>query len=213
MATWKHMIDKVILINLPNRTDRLVSASKELAKQGISFQVWPGIWHSNGAYGILQTLKQIFEQAEKENWGNVLIFEDDVRFIGDINLHLSMSLIELSSHYNFDMLFLGANVFKPFVKTKLQESFRLTEAVALHAVIYSPEGWRKCLAVIREKIHPSVDAVDVLFSRYVLSQGNSYITNPMLATQAEGYSDIERRVVDYKIFLEGSYKKSLNQIK
>jgi glycosyl transferase family 25 len=82
--------ERIYIINLPERTDRMREVSKELARAGLRaddtrIRVFPGIrpadagvFPSRGAHGCHMSHLGIIREAIKEQLENVLIIEDDV---------------------------------------------------------------------------------------------------------------------------------------
>src|SRR5688572_1579505 len=84
--------DRVYLINLPSRKDRLRRALRELEKQGVSpepgkVEVFPAVrpdsadgFESVGRRGVFLSHATIARRALAEGLGRVLVLEDDVAF-------------------------------------------------------------------------------------------------------------------------------------
>lgn len=184
------------LINLPRRTDRLTRCSEMLTKHGIAFEVFPAIEHRDGKEGIRATMLKLFDTVKDDQ---ILVLEDDVDFIGDLSI-LPKAISELPK--DFDLLFLGANVFRP-AEPYSEHLLRLTGAVANHAVIYTRKVMERMLEAYRESTQPT----DMILNDRVVRGGKSFITRPLLATQIPDYSDIEKKRVDYSSLLIDRYNK------
>src|SRR3990172_10356543 len=74
-------IEKVIYINLDNRTDRRKEIEHELSVFSIPFQRFPAIKTAVGCVGCTQSHLQILKNAKQNNYKNVLILEDDFMFV------------------------------------------------------------------------------------------------------------------------------------
>jgi hypothetical protein len=72
---------------------------------------------------------------------------------------------------------------------KITWLYRVAYAKALHACVYSREGLIECLKVCHVPFDEGIAALH--------KNGRAYITNPMLADQYPGYSDIRQKRVDY----------------
>lgn len=220
---WKKHFDKIFLINLLERTDRLAEATAELSKHGISFEVVQAVKHERGAYGLYLTLRELFEKAEQLDLGNIMIFEDDIKLIDGVNDYLDGAIIDLN-YIVWDMFYLGANVDGQMHRVpKCFYILRCQDMLATHAIAYSKHGWRKCLAEMRrlDALTGEPDAVDMIWMRAVQSQGKSFISSHLLATQRASSSDItevlntftkEELNRYYKELLENRFNKRLKEV-
>jgi hypothetical protein len=106
------------VINLPERTDRLVGAEKELQKLGITFspgklERFPGIrptelngFPSLGAHGCFLSHLQILKQAREAGLANVLVMEDDLLIHRKFK-EVEASLIDYLGQTEWDMVYFG----------------------------------------------------------------------------------------------------------
>lgn len=213
---WQSHFDKILLINLPQRTDRLTAALNELARFGIQSEVMPAIHQENGAYGLFLTLLGVFKMAEAEGWGNILIFEDDVQFsVENLTQHLDTMVQELK-YLDWDLFYLGGNVNAPLIRVpKCDYLLRCNMVLSTHAVAYSKQGWKLLLQEmcrISEKGAYSGEPIDMTLARIIQPQGRTYVSYPLLAVQRPGWSDVENRDTDYKIFIQDRYNERLKQV-
>lgn len=205
---WLNSFSKTYLINLPERKDRLQKSTDELNKYNIPFEVFEATKHEDGRIGIFLTLKKMFEQAIGKNYKKpILSLEDDVRFLANPNLIMNDVMSQLPA--DFHMLFLGCNHNAPLTQKYSDCLIKVTKAKALHAVVYSMEAIELLLPHM-EKFEKSIDRT----TRDVLQPlGKSYCTYPMIATQYNGYSDIEGEDVDYTKCLEKRFEQNIKGIK
>ncbi len=205
---WHKNYDKIYLINLLCRPDRLQSATHELSGHGIPFEVVEAVPHINGSCGLYMTVLRLFEYAEKWDIGNILIFEDDVMFcVDNINGRLNDTIAELLK-IDWDMLYLGANV--QSVMNKVPDCNTLLQVqtmLATHAVAYSKNGWRKCLQAMRQV--GMNEPIDIIFTKFVQPQGKCYLSKPMLAFQRPSYSNIVDQEMDSSAMLQKNFNTQL----
>jgi len=229
---WNDYFDKIYVINLPERTDRLKQATEELGKYGIPFEVWPGIKCENGQLGIYATIYNLIEKSYYEGLSNILIFEDDVKLL--INPEEYFSRIPAwvtKRHASFDILYLGLNTDeKPLGKCiGIDKAFiEVKYAYGCHAMCISREGMFQILKVINEnsnifinpgssrytKFYKELDRywpIDKLIAQKIQSRGKCICTYPMLATQRNSYSDIEKKEVDQS-YLETRFIESTKHL-
>ncbi len=194
---------KTFILNLPHRYDRLERTRKELDV------FYPHIWsakvETDGALGLMVSIKDLMRRCLEAAWHPVMICEDDVRLLYGAQ-HVRETVYEAMAALpsGWWQCYLGANIENPGSMEKVTEGlYRVNHAKALHACIYSREGLSACLRVeglpydekLAEQLHP---------------RGNSYIINPMLADQYPGWSDIRRKEVNYS-WMRERFEKGKNK--
>lgn len=212
---WKKNFDRIYLVNLPSRPDRLEQAKIELDRFNISFTLVPAIKLDRGAEGLYMTMQALFEHAEKENFGNILVLEDDVQFSMELTSEkMNNILAELPKDYH--LLYLGGNAYRSFQKVpECKNILKVEYLLSTHAVAYSREGRKLILEEMRKplgKKMSSFEPLDMMYVRAIQSLGKSYISNPLLAFQRPGYSDIEKRETDYTSLIQGRFKEQLSKL-
>src|SRR5580704_3596182 len=77
--------DNIFVINLDNQVGkwRLSRLTSHFQEHGIEFERWEGTENANGAIGLLYSYLRLFVHCVKNGWTNILIFEDDARFVVD----------------------------------------------------------------------------------------------------------------------------------
>lgn len=199
----------VYLINLEKRKDRFVTAQRELNRVGITdFDLVTGIDLLNGADGIRQTMIGLFTHILTETeHAEVLILEDDVEFLNpDVKSAIGLAMSELPQDY--DILFLGANCYKP-LKPYSKHLLQLTGAVANHALIYTRKAVQELLTIYTDN---PLGITDSLMDMYIVSRGTCYILNPQIAIQRPGFSDIEKRDVDYTPYIQRRFEREVRKL-
>lgn len=215
---WTKEFSKILLINLPERPERLHLAEKEFQKALLPtpFLVPAILDVENGARGLYKTLKALLERAEVEDWNNILIFEDDCVFEHEnFNDFMNAAIQELK-YLDWDLFYLGGNVFKSLTRVpKCNYILRTDGTCSTHALCYSKQGWKVMLEEMRRIEKVGVDQpepIDMVLVRVVQSRGKSFIANPLLCTQRPGWSDVEKRETDYKNLIQERYEQRLKEI-
>lgn len=196
------------LINLAKRPDRLKIATNILNQHGISAELCEAIEIDNGADGIRQTMIGLFDHIlNNTNHEHVLVLEDDVSFtLPDFWGAVYNSFKELPADY--DLLFLGANVYKPLLPHS-KHLYKLTGAVANHAMIYP----RKTIIELLDLYTNNPKGVtDSLMDTHIVSRGNSYVSNPLIAIQRPDFSNIENRHMDYTRYIQYRYEQAVRKL-
>lgn len=201
-----NFFDKIFVINLPERKDKLKRVVSEMDRFDIHYQVVDGIKRENGQEGIYLTLIDVFDMAIRRFGAErILVFEDDVE-IRRLDFHSVMRRATEQLPEYWHMLYLGANLpNKDFVSRYSDDLLRVKRALALHAVAYSREGMGAIMALPRQL------PVDLQIANFIHPMGHTYMTYPMLCTQRDDISDIEKttdesgNVVGKKVFNNASY--------
>lgn len=188
--------DKVVLINLDSRPDRLGSVSEELKRVGLSdYQRLSATELTPGWKGFNASYRRALQEIAGCEVG--LILEDDVRFEKGLD-SMGSALQQLPEDWH--ALWFGANVKarSPRVSANLN---RLLGGWTTHAVAYKGhfaqvlldafdwEGNRVFDDFLRTDIQPYY---------------NCFITNPLAAVQAPDYSNLMNKDVDYRELFEYS---------
>ena len=204
---------EIYCMGLPERTDRMAFAKTQFEKVGIYDRVtWiSSAHHKDGRIVLQQTLLGIFENALSRKIENILIFEDDVKFINDPVNKLRFALTDLKYSFNnkFDLLYFGATRTSPCLKVT-SNLVLLKNGLAAHAVCYNKSVYKPFLRHLRrvikqDKIITDWDISDVFLASEVQDRGKSFMVYPVIATQEPGWSDIERRIVDYSFIQNAGY--------
>lgn len=197
---WTNYFDHIVLINLPNRKDRMLKSMESLMSTGIVVDfVEPAIQNQNGQHGVYDTLIRIFNNCLNLGAKNVLVFEDDVKIINS-NISDVMNKVVTQIPEYWHMLYLGANLPDPTKVSRYSDNLLLTKrALALHSVAYSREAMEMIIAL------PRMLPIDLQITNWIAPLGHTYVTYPLLCSQEPGYSDIEKRHTDYKGYIEDRY--------
>lgn len=213
---WTNYFDKILLINLPHRVERFEATTAELLKHNIPFEVIPAIKdEESGARGLHKTLFSVLERAKAEDWGNILILEDDCVFIENPNQCLDVMIQELK-YLDWDLFYLGGNVNSGFVRVpKCDYLLRCGMIISTHALAYSKQGWKLMLEEMRRIKMANVvnvEPIDLTLTRVIQPRNKTYIANPLLCVQRPGWSDVENRDTDYKHLIQDRYQQRLKEL-
>lgn len=170
---------KAFVINLDDRPDRL----ELFRKQSFPFPVEriSGVEDSVAEDGCTAAHLSILE---KQTEFPFIVFEDDCMLIEPWSV-VEEAIKQLPE--NWDALWLGALVKQPLTKYS-ENLFKLTNAFALHAVIYNSK--RMVDYILEYHGTPSGTNLDYFYRHMVLKNFNCYITYPMVATQRSDVSNI-----------------------
>lgn len=187
-----------ILINLDKRPDRLARSTEQLTKAGVPFQRFPAI--DGNKYNGISALKRgvigcslshylIIKMAKMLAWDSVMIFEDDIELCDEFFQKLQACTAQLPEDWG--MLYLGGS-HRQKPEPVAEFLSKVIETYTTHAYIIR----NSVFDIVLNEIEKQETAVDVIFAS-LQSSIDAYVTNPPLAWQVEGFSDIENRVMNY----------------
>jgi GR25 family glycosyltransferase involved in LPS biosynthesis len=188
-----NLFDEVYVINLPHRIDRRVEMEDQLMAHGIPFTIFPAIYDpENGIRGLVETMKVLCRHILDKDQKNVIILEDDAQFlVGNPVAFLKEILPQVPANYH--LLYLGLNLLtRP---TRMSENIlKVADCYSTHAIAYSQDAVRLVLERLEQV---SLKPYDIFMREEVLGHGRAFCTFPMLATQRDSFSDIEKKVPDW----------------
>ena len=203
--------DEIYCINLDERPDRWAHAQEEFKKAGIleKVQRFSAIKHSDGRIGVIKSNLAIVKLAKEKNLNNVLVFEDDVKFIvDDPEKILGISLVQANS-LNWKLFYLGANTHDKLIRVK-PNLILLKNSYAVHSMAYHKDSFPDFIRKFdgMESIKTHGDILDVFLAQYFQEKFVCLMVNPMMTTQMNDYSDIEKRAVNQE-YIEERFKNNI----
>jgi GR25 family glycosyltransferase involved in LPS biosynthesis len=181
--------DKVVVINLDKRTDRLEKISKQLDELGIVFERFSAI-DGTGKNPIIAG-KDSHVEVWKQNLGKkVLILEDDAYFVEGFQERFDEVIQTLPE--NWDVFYLGVLLDKMTGKVIKVNSdwYRQVVSTGTQAYCLHPDMMQYFI----DKIEIYDGYIDVGL-RILAEDTNAYIIQPNLVTQSPGYSDLRLKEV------------------
>lgn len=204
--------EEIYCINLDTRPDRWEHAQKEFKKVGILDRVkrYSAIKHDDGRIGLIQSNLDIIKDAKKRKLKNVFIFEDDFEFLVDNPLEILEESIKQAEGIKWHLFYLGANTHQKLLKFK-PNLIALKFAFATHSLAYSELAYNDFIYKYDgiKRIKGQNDILDVFCAKHFQEKYICLMTEPMLTTQMNSFSDIEGRVVNYD-YIEERYKKNIS---
>jgi GR25 family glycosyltransferase involved in LPS biosynthesis len=181
--------DKVVVINLDKRTDRLEKISKQLDELGIVFERFSAI-DGTGKNPMLAN-RDSHVEVWKQNLGKkVLILEDDAYFVEGFQERFDEVIQTLPE--NWDVFYLGVLLDKMTGKViKVNNDwYRQIVSTGTQAYCLHPD----MMQYFTDRIEIYDGYIDVGL-RILAEDTNAYITQPNLVTQYAGYSDLRLKEV------------------
>lgn len=204
-------IDKTFILSLSERkTDRLLPLIEHLKEmEWDNYEVVEATKLSDGKLGLIISVAHLLRQLiYNEEISCVLICEDDFRFLQPAQEIIDKCLEQVGE--DFDLIYLGCNLWQTEVKLFSENLIQLNDAYALHSVIYSKSGMKKVLKAIEEML--VTIPLDVLIKDKVLPDGKSFCAFPILTTQISGQSDIEKKFVDWSKVLQDRFNEKTKHL-
>ncbi len=199
--------DKIYLINLNHRHDRLQKSMAEVERIGLeNVKRFPAInakalgitkkdLDNPGLIGCFLSHFAILQEAVVNNYKRLLIMEDDVTFINGFNEAMTYALEQLPS--DWELVYLGyterygENTFKKRVSDSIVIP---NDPWGTQAYIVQNEGIR----ILYENLQHIKDHIDIQISRYINPKLKVYELYPSLCPQSGAESDINIGTVKFK---------------
>ena len=199
----------ITYINMDHRKDRdeqvnLEFKKLEISPTRVSGKIYRGTDNPNwnGIAGCTLSHITCLNMAVEKKC-NILIFEDDVKFINDYKNVISSALDELKN-LEWSLWYMGGNLLKPIYQVT-DHLGKLTWCQSTVAYGVNANFVQRLIHYIPNQIMP----IDLVYTNYVIPNNNCYMTVPMVAVQRNSYSDIEGVEVDYESYLEKRFWDNL----
>lgn len=217
-----NFVNKIYIINLDERKDRLTHTIKELNYYQVkNFQRFSAIkpnfdnidsklyekysdylsdnkkQYIVGATGCKLSHLSIIKDALKNNYENILIFEDDITFIDNFTIYLNDFISKVST-MNWDMLYLGGNVakvkfskFKDYlIQTNRTNIYKCKNFKCTHAYIIN----KKLFIKIIKDLETYNSEIDNYYSNCIQPYFNTFTYEFNLVKQRETFSNITQKI-------------------
>jgi glycosyl transferase family 25 len=205
MSILSEYFDKVYCINLDSRPDRWEDAQKEFERVNFDEIVrYSGVNGADlkisnhllsGENGILQTHINIIKECKENGLKNILIMEDDVYFSREI-FKIKKYLDDVPD--NWDMIYFGGNHLSGRPLEKVNERVvKLNYSFGLQCVAIKNTMFDKIIS----EVSNYEKQIDVYYAEWQDSI-NAYCFHPNIALQVTGFSDIQKKVVNYDYFFK-----------
>lgn len=180
--------DKVVVINLDRRKDRLEKVNAQLEELGITYERFSAIDAKALHIDPIQACRQSHLQVLEESVGKTLILEDDAYFMEDFNERFAEFIKVLPEQWH--IFYLGAVLLNSQDCNHMM--VRAMDTSSLHAYCVNPES--KDIVLEQGRTYP--EHIDVAY-RLLHRQYPSYAVKPPLVKQYPSYSDLMLKDVDY----------------
>jgi hypothetical protein len=196
--------DRICLINLPHRTDRMIECRSEFSKVGLKrYEIVNPIPNPRPELSLILTNLSIIKQAQADGVERLLVLEDDVHFIGDARCNLLKTINEV--HYtDWKLLYLGALIRQRQQKAG-ENTMRLHFGLGTHAVAYHKSAFTEIIILLQSYGKRFIIPIDRVYMEFMQKQQSVYMCCPMVAVQRDSFSDVENKYTVYQ--MEKNFEK------
>ncbi len=200
-------IKNIVYINLQFREDRKEHIEKQLNTIGFTnFQRFNAVNLQSGALGCSMSHLKCINLAKKNNWDHILICEDDTEFLNPDFLKKQLNLF-LEKNKSWDVLLLAGNnmlPYKPYDDFAIQiYNCQTTTCYIVKQHYYDTiiknynDGITNLLKNPEEKHKYCIDKYWLSLQRV----DKWYLIIPLSVIQREDYSDIEKKVTNFRNYM------------
>ena len=210
-------IKNVFYINLEHRIDRNNHVQQQLETIGLNSvaQRFNAIKMENGAIGCSMSHLALLKNAVKKRFDHILIVEDDIQFLNPELFKTQFNLFLETHGNNWDVILFAGNNIPPYDKidetcVKVQMCQTTTGyLVNGHYIEKLINNVRTGLTnLLRMPQHRSLYAIDTYWFNLQKSD-RWFLIVPLTVIQREDYSDIEKKVMNYKNIMTDLNKEEL----
>ena len=205
----------VMYINLACRTDRNTHVQSELKKIGVNNpERFNAIKLEDGALGCSMSHLKCIELAKKNNYEYVFICEDDIEFLNP-ELFLTQLQSFLKSAISWDVILVAGNNMLPYLPAN-DTCIKILNCQTTTGYIVKREYYDTLIDnyktgiknLLKEPFNNEYKIDKYWFK--LQRKDNWYLIIPLTIVQREDYSDIEKKVTNFRNYMldyNKAYKK------
>lgn len=184
------IFDRIVVINLDSRPDRLEVFNTQAKKWGIKYERFSAVVANPPSlaptWACKESHKAVIKSAIEDKVKRLFIFEDDALFVDDFNNKFDSFYLELPE--DWDMLYLGAwhLVSQPYKEGIV----KMVKSYSAHAYGINEHYMQKAFSQVYKP-----KPIDIALSMNH-PHSKAYCAKPALVGQIPGYSDIEKEYRD-----------------
>jgi glycosyl transferase family 25 len=189
------LFENTLYINLNERIDRNEHVISELEKIGIKGQRISAIKMDNGAIGCSMSHIKCLELAIENQYEYVFICEDDIEFTNPTIFLENINKFYDNKNIDWDVLIIGGNNAPPYEEIH-DYCARIFNCQTTTGYIVNKNYYSVLLNNFKQGLSNFIP-ID-FFWKELQKSDNWFILTPITVTQYINYSDIEKKVVDYR---------------
>lgn len=210
---FNNFVDKIYVINLPSRPDRLEEFKNSSSKIGFDFQVFKAfgpkeieeIINSNDFYKMMNINQDhyrksaagcflshltIIKEAKEKGYKKIMILEDDCDFTENFADKFHTLFEKLPD--NWDFLYLSGSL--PEFVEKFDGHARVSQVFTTHSYVLNHTAYDRIIEYLSKYF--LIKEVDACYTD-LHKNLNSFIALPFLTYQRGSFSDIQQIYTDY----------------
>ena len=205
----------VVYINLTSRTDRNERVQSEIKKIGVDNpERFNAIKLEDGALGCSMSHLKCIELAKKNNYEYVFVCEDDIEFLNP-ELFLTQLKNFLTSNIAWDTILVAGNNMLPYLPVN-DTCIKILNCQTTTGYIVKREYYNTLIDnyktgiqnLLKEPFNNEYKIDKYWFK--LQRKDNWYLIIPLTIIQREDYSDIEKKVTNFRNYMldyNKAYKK------
>lgn len=200
--------DRIFLINLPERTDRLMESLSECERIGIKnrIEIREGI--KKGHQGFMQTVYNIFDDVDPSE--TILILEDDIKWVNRPIQSLSVAMEQVRWE-DWSILYLGA-LTKQRLNLRYPNWYHLKYGYCCHAIAFNKSIIPVVKMLMKSFLNKNA-VLDQLLVQYIQPIYSCYLISPMIADQRVSFSNLENKKTNYNLLKNFEQMQSFTKLK
>lgn len=220
-------IKHAIYINLDSRKDRRELFEKQfeeltsLYPEDFKFTPVPRfsaiINKENGAIGCTKSHIECLRLAKSNGWDHILMLEDDAYFIHPEILVHQVSSFLTRFRDDWDVVLFSGNNYPPF-KIEAPDCFRIANCQTTGCYLICSRYYDTLIQNFEESLNALIEnpgnatayACDAYWKR-LQCRDRWFLITPVCVVQRAGYSDIEKKEMNYEIEMTDLVKKKPSQ--
>lgn len=180
---WTSWLDQIFIVSLQKRKERREKIRATFESNNIPYRIWNAVERENGAQGLKETMKYLFQFAILHDMERVGVFEDDSIFIENPET-IDNCVDELPEGWY--LLYPGLTLITPPEKYS-NNLYKVRGAYATHSVFYSLDAMKRIVPLL--DTNPE-DPFDKILQKYIQPLGKAYCSRKLITTQDTVPSDI-----------------------
>ena len=208
-------IKHAFYINLEHRKDRKEHVEKQLASVNLPIERFNAIRLSNGALGCSMSHLKCLETAKTRGWTHLLICEDDIEFL-DPPLFTKQLNSFLEKHQDdWDVVLLAGNNMPPYrIPENDDTCIQVTHTQTTTGYLVNSHYFDVLISNVKEGIEKLIGEQgkhkEYAIDKYWISlqkKDEWFLIVPPTVVQKIDYSDIEKKMTNYKKIMTDLDKK------
>lgn len=179
---WTSWLDKIFIVSLQKRKERREKIKAAFDVNYIPFRFWNAVEREDGAQGLKETMKYLFQFCIMHEMERVGVFEDDSIFIENPEI-IDNYVDELPN--GWQLFYPGLTLLVPPEKYS-NNLYRVRAAYASHSVFYSLEAMKMIILAIESNDEP----YDKILQKFIQPFGEAFCAKKLITTQDTVPSDI-----------------------